>query len=188
MGFQDQKTLQSELIAKRWTSDNQTFRSPSCDSVLWQLPSKQRTIFVATIEASKNDISLARIQVASIKFGQVDYAPVASKAVLVKVPWTYQTTLWYCCGSWPQLWLQIALRFQCVQCCGHGRWPRWCFGESHCSKAPEGRRHGGGGNDEGSAFYFRPDDLLKLGNFGPLAICFVSEGNSQNDGPEEKVT
>ena len=28
------KTLQSELIAKRWTSDNQTFRSPSCDSVL----------------------------------------------------------------------------------------------------------------------------------------------------------
>ena len=150
MGFQDQKTLQSELIAKRWTSDNQTFRSPSCDSVLWQLPSKQRTIFVATVEASKNDISLARIQVASIKFGQVDYASVASKAVLVKVPWTYQTTLWYCCGSWPQLWLQIALRFQCVQCCGHGRWPRWCFGESHCSKAPEGRRHGGGGNDEGS--------------------------------------
>ena len=46
----------------------------------------------------------------------------------------------------------------------------------------------GGGDDEGSAFYFRPDDLLKLGNFGPLAICFVSEGNSQNDGPEEKAT
>ena len=68
----------------------------------------------------------------------IEYQSVASKACPVKVQWTYQTALWYCRRSWPQLWLQIALRFQRVQCCGHGRWPRWCFVVSLFVQGTEG--------------------------------------------------